>query len=682
MLGSLLPCQWPGRVIVTFAVTFLALASPHHSARTSCAPMQHDPATELPMSKICDWPYGPGNATGPGDATRKNVFCSGSLQAPRQLPERAAQALKAICNYQGTKYFSDSGLDAFLASRFGDRVRYSYGTGLWQKNQSDAPYSTEPNVPWMLADYTVSLSVSQSRVDSTKKVQAEAQIDFLLCSDPQCAVLAELQTISLKKDNDTVGGPSMQGLAWSGIAGSTAQGVGAATASHLAEKAALVPLSEDALFRVASRSGQTPDLPKIRVVQYTAVGNRSSAWNAGPDIDAPTTGGPVLMNLSMVAEYASDKTANGAPWAYWQSMRFGHYMAQEHGNTKAKCVTIVWPSHPWMERHGWNVSHDECAERFYAQQPEAVAKYRTTEDWGLFWFDTYFPELHVLALPKFALKYSIERVQDLVVRDFKVDMKPNISSQSVIVQYIVPENVTAWARGNPPLVWSERMAPNAGRYGVTTLPYTDMHYHNIEKPYINNLAEAGCVGGPMFGGDGSDGFCSTLTLGTASIAAVPTHLTNGDPWLLAHSIQKAQLYHVFYQNRSLPWCEPNPYYSLCLPHNSTSASECGYPFGYPELEMYKGSLDRQTAFAIAVLIDGISAEPAAVNNVSKVDIQAWKNAGILQNCSFWDERGIGYVHKPASREGQSQQQQRKYSAMRLTETVQYWRNMSEEVAND
>jgi hypothetical protein len=117
--------------------------------------------------------------------------------------------------------------------------------------------------------------------------------------------------------------------------------VGAATASNLADKAALVTPANmrkwlPPEFRVASKSGDKKDIPEVKQVQYTVerkgfVLNSSSHYQAGA----------ALLNLSTIAEHASARTADGAPWAVWQFMRFGHYRAQDSGVVYKKTRIII-----------------------------------------------------------------------------------------------------------------------------------------------------------------------------------------------------------------------------------------------------------------------------------------------------------------------------------------------------
>jgi hypothetical protein len=147
----------------------------------------------------------------------QNVFCRAGLIGVTRSTANASLALQALCNAQdGTEYFSGSALDAFMASCFA-----SHGSSL-KKTAQQPPRSTEPNIPWMLADLVLSSIKTQRKADSWKKVKGYAQLDLLLCSDPSCTLLADL--VKVEQEG---GGPGRWALATSGIATSTFQtGVG------------------------------------------------------------------------------------------------------------------------------------------------------------------------------------------------------------------------------------------------------------------------------------------------------------------------------------------------------------------------------------------------------------------------------------------------------------------------
>jgi hypothetical protein len=341
-----------------------------------------------------------------------------------------------------------------------------------------------------------------------------------------------------------------------------------------------------------------------------------------------------------------------------------------------------------MVSHGWGVSHDDCAASFHEQQPQlgvegfdvtmpvrpesdSLNDSKLRDHWlkarnqvyngSLLWFDSYFTELHVLALQDFELRYSIDRKSE-------VNNELDVTSKEAMFQFIVPANATAWARGMPGLRYNERMAPNSGRYGLTPGSYLEglqpdelLDFDNLSRlqnrlwlRFFFTLKGAGCVSTEELG---EEAFCSTLVIGNASITAVNSLRTwhnawtqHATSWLLPYLMHKSGHYHVLYKNRSLPWCMSH----TDIPH-----------------------LIRQGDHRTGVVVGERFAELDAIKNGSRVNMTSWDNANILQNCSFWDERGMGYVHGSQTKREPSQQQAGKYPAKKLTETLQYWLNVSD-----
>lgn len=73
-----------------------------------------------------------------------------------------------------------------MAARF---INHSTSLGA---TAAERPVSTEPNTPWMLADVVLSSSQKQRRAYSWRKVRGDAQVDFMICSDPSCKNMVDL----------------------------------------------------------------------------------------------------------------------------------------------------------------------------------------------------------------------------------------------------------------------------------------------------------------------------------------------------------------------------------------------------------------------------------------------------------------------------------------------------------
>lgn len=102
-------------------------------------------------------------------------FCPPSLTSPS-----SCKAATAICNMRGSDYYKGSAADLMMAARFGETMRH--GAGLWdlKGQQAPSPFTTEPNIPNIVADYVVEYNQEQNKWNSARKIKAVAQVDLLL----------------------------------------------------------------------------------------------------------------------------------------------------------------------------------------------------------------------------------------------------------------------------------------------------------------------------------------------------------------------------------------------------------------------------------------------------------------------------------------------------------------------
>jgi hypothetical protein len=580
----------------------------------------------------------------------KNIYCRGTLDAA-QPTSAASQAREAICDHSGTKYFSESGLDAFLASRFGGN--YSYGTGLWRSAASQTPFSTEPNIPWMLADYVITYAANQSRADSWKKVQAEAQVDLLLCSDRKCKVLVDLQTVTITAENGTTT-PPFRGIALSCLARSNALAVGAATASHLASAPTL--LRRDELIPPFFQKQDSNSQPIIEEVQYNAVRN-GFVWDhlsQGPRLKS-------YLDFKSSACYASydcsddpRETKNAsAGWPLWHSMKFGHYRASKLEGmyltrTSENCVTVLWPSNAWMEAHGWNVSDPECAAGSSSNTGNTGPL-----DHPVIWFDSYFPQHHILG-GQVKVKYNVYYALDHTLLVLPPEI-PEIT-ETLVGQVVVPKSAKQWGRGSTHVQIAQEtnisadgaMLRPAGQYGKS--------FHNWNV-VVQSQQQVVCINEST---SDLNVLCGAWVIGTASITALDEEFV-----MSSHPGQRDRLLYA------------SSFYSKYASVNGSSLPWCGFfsRWGPPEppvniVVWVEGVSPADVPYA------GISDINRLANDSSKSSFTALKEAyrqlyaaDVLSNCSFWDERRIGYVHG-------ADQQPKGPSAEWLTSTLQCWMNVS------
>jgi hypothetical protein len=117
-----------------------------------------------------------------------------------------------MCNILGHQFYAGSAAGTVLAARFirthaellnNTRAQNSAGNinGLGPVSvqcgsntlTAEANCSSEPNVPWILADYLIDADKEEVKGDTVKHMHAKAQVDLLLCSDTKCTEVADIQ---------------------------------------------------------------------------------------------------------------------------------------------------------------------------------------------------------------------------------------------------------------------------------------------------------------------------------------------------------------------------------------------------------------------------------------------------------------------------------------------------------
>lgn len=210
------------------------------------------------------------------------------------------------------------------------------------------PTSSEPNTPWMLADVVMQTAQEQARAGSVRKVQGDAQVDFLLCSDPKCQVLVDVVKIKALGAKEQ---PDRRFLAISGIAASSFQtGIATATTTVGSEGVSHPDwLPPDA---------QQPGSIKMTINEVIWLVNDPSVVKLDEEL-------PSCTRTRVLPFVDQALTSNFT----WQSLAFGHYRVTDSFRvmplTKTGgCMTIIWPNHRWMVEHGWGVSDPACEREF------------------------------------------------------------------------------------------------------------------------------------------------------------------------------------------------------------------------------------------------------------------------------------------------------------------------------
>ena len=123
------------------------------------------------QTRNTQWPLG--SVESRSDLNR--LFCSRNVTAPGPF-----------CRVEG--------LAAFLLA-----ARFNFSRS---ESSEKAAWSTATNVPWILADYIITKTVTQEAVSVSKTLYGEAQVDAFLCNDAECTVMADIRTIIARDSSE------------------------------------------------------------------------------------------------------------------------------------------------------------------------------------------------------------------------------------------------------------------------------------------------------------------------------------------------------------------------------------------------------------------------------------------------------------------------------------------------
>ncbi|KAG5190650.1 hypothetical protein JKP88DRAFT_252141 [Tribonema minus] len=181
-------------------------------------------------------------------------------------------------------------------------------------------YSTEPNVPGIVADFTMDISRATSLADVNKEIAGTGQVTSG-CTRPCLSYEKAVQQFEPSRVS-------------TGFLSTSAAGIATPLTS------ALSPLARST----------------VTVQQVT--------WEMADDatvVDAS----PILMEFGALAR---SLTALGN--SSWSGLRAGNYITAD-----GACVTIVTFVHPWMDAQGWNQSADCISTRTYIFNSYLVQAY-------------------------------------------------------------------------------------------------------------------------------------------------------------------------------------------------------------------------------------------------------------------------------------------------------------------
>ncbi|KAG5190903.1 hypothetical protein JKP88DRAFT_285522 [Tribonema minus] len=239
--------------------------------------------------------------------------------------------------------------------------------------------TTDRNVRAFMADYTLTLTQEQSRLDAYKQIKGTADLDIFLCSDLECTVVADLIYLAHGPRYATVT-PAMGYVRFdTTVIGLPMQFIQDSSTMN----PVIVPIAE-------SDASATPSMAQV-------------AWT----FDDPqwVEADPILVSFgAMVRMIALSGNSTEATIVHmvdtlsrnrmvdlFNSLRIGNYMTSDR-----ECVSIITFKHDWMDQQGWDTSHNCISE-------------------SLFIFDSYFTQANLHWPPALELNDSTKPAEKLSV---------------------------------------------------------------------------------------------------------------------------------------------------------------------------------------------------------------------------------------------------------------------------
>ena len=561
-----------------------------------------------------------------GEPYRKGVYCENALGLPSSKP------IDAICNNRNPTLFSGSAADMFMAARFGGNL--SYGAGFWNSNSSSTPYTTDPNTPWMLADYVLTVSKTQGRVDSWKNISTKAQVDLLLCSDPQCTYMGDLQSV-IPEDGSMMNATLAMGLTifrarrWAGLQLNFPQGNIREGVQSFSETKSM--LGDQVVgYKTLAKEGLN--------IQQVHWSNKNLAWS--PERFSVQQ----MPSLGLLTKMLAAKNHHHALLP-----RFGLYkatvlMRDQESDLEAQrrnaglpiiregreeCVLIIYPSHPQLDAAGWNVSDPDC----YGTSSKGDAFSRVQAGYVL---DSWVPQARFLGPERSHLTDSdllrgtllsgeSDTLWDQELMQRSSIMGPsNVHNDTWIWQHMLKLSTDLAAPIDITELKSKQFGDLGGRYGFTwscTRGVEENKDFKNDNPWDGcspmTQLEAECVAKVENTPDGSasaKGNCTVLQVGAATVAARRFNWANDIPRRLFQAQFIGRRPGGLPDAKDLPWC-----WDRGAPCDT---SWCGAPRGFIVAE-----LENVTGLKGSIRASG--------------------------NCSLWSRLGLDRVHLKGSEPGPS-----------------------------
>ena len=537
------------------------------------------------------------------------IYCSAATMLTTPGP---------FCNMKVATYL--------LAARFDGTMLKGSDPVEGQDASYKATYSTDTNMPWMVADYVLTQTVQQKGVGISKKLYGEAQVDVFLCSDPQCTVMVDMVTVvpsnisnkawcsgpplsCMDKDEHAFQATPRRAVKFSHLNLDNTTAVSMATIRHYPMESYIRTVGKPA-------SGESAKM------RYEVVWIDDSPKWGYDDKEGESNAKPVVMPVGVLVRLAMSREFETMSFAVdevdyraigtdgFSVLHYGVFRVHDLLANTAYCAAIVLPRNKWMDEHGWNVSDASCS---------------SAEVQATFLFDSYFMQAKYFD-ERVVLAGSVDSwhlLEALMTNDtsyhvysrsFIPDMHAVVNDTTIGLLF-KPELAIEVVEG--PLHLNKTALLEFGlrlgiswQFNVNYDPNTNAPRHVDFEPIITYV-DTNC----------SWSTCRLLSVGSAIVLAWLAEF-DGRGW-----DADSKEIHLYYQGllhlKYASLDEPDPLLQTpwCLAN---------------EIDFFHGAV-RHGLMAMCKQIGG-----------GKPNVTAVSCSFDVYNCTRWDELGLGFAHGPGT----------------------------------
>lgn len=531
-------------------------------------------------------------------------------------------------------------------------------------DQQSTICSSDPGTPWLLADYLVDMTQSESSGDKEKHVHAVAQVDLFLCSDQQCNEVGDIQHVKVISPHAGDVCDKQMALGLSTLLGTVLVApLGTASDVATAEVQAIDNHSKAAsgynmTVKEVIYKSSTPSLwhvngpePLLDPMPMGVMARLFAAYNSG-NKQALKPKWPLMYGAYKATVVYSEWDKNSYPLMEPFVTDGGnmpectsHIKCVMHNTSfcpntlsgwrcqrsnASQCVVLILPvNNKWMNDHGWNESDADCMSQVNDTTPVYI-------------FDSYFYQAQFLN--------GRAELGPLGVGSDNAGLKGDCGADvvSCLSRRLNYTNITM----QPPYNTSVDVVNDTasfldaqpGTYGLTSKCPKELGLSvasSMSCKHFTTQQRAGCLTGSSN--------CVVLAIGSATILArvvpfawsdgkiplvMPTNPRSSSPeyrsglQLLALSVQRDDMAKQGQYSRRPPWCE--------LPWSPHDA------FFQREDACFKELSGGDCLNLTDVFIFG--------SQPSNESLHPCFRKSLARDCDWWDKQGVGYARRPGSKQ--------------------------------